>query len=395
LGPSEWLTAAPILKDKVVVSIMFTGMVYGEYILAIDEAIAAKMVDPGLKVGTQESRELITETFSEILNIIVGESIVEIANVFKKLTITAPKVIFGGITYPKVKAARVALDSGDGAMECFLYVDRMKLDIADSYKDAMSSLVRANNELRSAMTKLQEQQNIVLQAEKMGALGTMAAGVAHEINSPLATISLLGSQLKDLVDNPAQIVRADFVLALDTIEETVQRISKITNSLRTFANGLRGETYGQHSVKSILDNAVTLTEEHCLQKQVKLIRNNFSDLVVECKPIEICQVLVNIINNCCDAVEQLPDRWIKIEVNDSSDGVEIRILDSGRKIPEDVQKKMFDPFFTTKAIGKGSGLGLSVAKGIVDAHFGSLKFEPNHAHTCFVLRLPKKRIKVA
>jgi len=394
-GQVQLLETAPSFENNVVISIMFTGMVYGEYILAMDESTAAKLVDPSSTGARPELRETISEAFSEILNIIVGETIVDLGHVFKKLTITAPKVLFGKISYPKVRAAKMNLSSPKGQVDCFLYIDRMKLDIAASYKDAMSSLIRANQELKDAMTKLQEQQGMLLQAEKMGALGTMAAGVAHEINTPLATISLLGSQLKDHALDTEQMNRDEFVKALDTIEMTVQRISKITNSLRTFANGIRGEKFVLRSVKSLVDESIILCEEYIREKKVQLIWNSSLEADIECKPIEVCQVLMNLILNACDAAETTPSKWIKIETQEIKDKVEIRVIDSGNKIPDNVQTKMFDPFFTTKEVGKGAGLGLSVARGIVNGHGGELKVAQNTPNTCLVLRLPRRVRKTA
>jgi signal transduction histidine kinase len=389
--PNEGISIA---ENKVVVSIMFTGMVYGEYILVLNEDVASKLLvqasgapaDP--KKTITQTRSEIADTFSELLNIIVGESVVELGTVFKKLTITAPKVLFGQANYPKVRAGKSMLASSFGNIDCYLYVDRMKLDIASSYKDAMSSLVLANTELKNAMVKLQEQQALMIHAEKMGALGTMAAGVAHEINTPLATISILGGQLKDLAGEETDFDKKSFIDMIDLIEGTIFRISKITNSLRTFAQGIMGEAPSIKVISDIVEDALVLSEQKLEEKGIR-VQKNIANIPVECRPSEICQVILNLISNASDAISALPVKWIKIDTVDCGDALEIRVTDSGASIALDVQKKIFDPFFTTKAFGAGTGLGLSVAKGLIEGHGGTITLDTTSPNTCFVIRLFK------
>lgn len=118
------------------------------------------------------------------------------------------------------------------------------------------------------------------------------------------------------------------------------------------------------------------------------------ELTIECRAVQISQIVINLINNGVDAIENLGEKWVGVEIVDLEDQVEILVIDAGNGIPETLIQKIMQPFFTTKAIGKGTGLGLSIARGIAESHspsgyFGIHRDRPN---TTFYLRLPKKQM---
>ncbi len=107
-----------------------------------------------------------------------------------------------------------------------------------------------------------------------------------------------------------------------------------------------------------------------------------------CRPVQISQVLVNLLSNSFDAIEKCSEKWVKLEVQTESGWINFRIKDSGRGIPEHLMQKIMLPFFTTKEIGKGTGLGLSISKGIMESHGGKLELDPSQPNTCFILKFP-------
>jgi C4-dicarboxylate-specific signal transduction histidine kinase len=110
---------------------------------------------------------------------------------------------------------------------------------------------------------------------------------------------------------------------------------------------------------------------------------------VFCRPVEISQVLLNLINNAYQAAINLPRPWIKIECEDEEDFYRIRIIDCGPGIPPAIKAKLFQPFFTTKDIGVGTGLGLSISRGIIEEHLGQLSYVDDAINTTFEIHLPK------
>ena len=111
-------------------------------------------------------------------------------------------------------------------------------------------------------------------------------------------------------------------------------------------------------------------------------------LEIACRPTQIAQVLVNLINNSRDAVSNLNEKWIKVEVDKTDDNIIIAITDSGPGIPASVRAKMFNPFFTTKEVGVGTGLGLSISAGIIKSHNGQLRLASKSKNTRFEVVLP-------
>jgi signal transduction histidine kinase len=384
-------SSAGVFSNKnIFVSILYTGTVYGEYILALDRELACKMVNwmRGDDSSSVENAEIV-EVLAEFLNIAVGQSVVSLTKNFEKLTITAPKVFFGVASYPKVTTGKVTLKSDHGEVECLLYVDQMKLDIAESYKAALSNLTKTNTDLVSALGKLQAQQEVIVQMEKQSALGTMAAGVAHELNTPLTTIKLVSEKIRSLVSEN-DVNRVTFFKSVDTIDSTVERISKITTNLRIFAKGLQSEPSKLVAVDKLVSDSIVLLSEELKSKSIHVaLPLSQSPILVNCRPSEISTVIYSLVVNSIEILGQSKDKWIKIEAVETNKNVVIKIVDSGKGIAKDIAAKMFDPFFTTKDFGQGPGLGLSVAKSILEGHKGDIKYDQETKNTTFEISLPK------
>jgi signal transduction histidine kinase len=112
---------------------------------------------------------------------------------------------------------------------------------------------------------------------------------------------------------------------------------------------------------------------------------------LECRPTQITQVLLNLLNNARDAAEESEERWVQLDVTELADWIRISVTDSGKGIPVEIREKIMSPFFTTKAVGKGTGLGLSITKSIVDSHRGTLILDEESVQTRFVIELPKRQ----
>jgi signal transduction histidine kinase len=142
------------------------------------------------------------------------------------------------------------------------------------------------------------------------------------------------------------------------------------------------------SVALIVRDTVELCTERFRQHNIDLVIDPIEPgLYVECRGVQIAQVLLNLLSNAHDAVDGARERRVRIAVDNDDRDVRIAVSDSGPGIPPEIRARIMEPFFTTKEIGKGTGLGLSVSKGIAEAHGGRLALDPEARETRFVLTL--------
>jgi C4-dicarboxylate-specific signal transduction histidine kinase len=225
----------------------------------------------------------------------------------------------------------------------------------------------------------------------MAALGEMAASIAHEINNPLSIVSGLAHKLKTLATDSKMSPEAANEIA-ERLEATVARISRIVKSMRSFARDSGGDEMALTSVADLLQETLGLCSEKFKAHGVALkVGTVPKEALLLCRPTQIGEVLLNLLNNSYDAVVALPDPWISVVVEVDQRFIRFIITDAGSGIPEDIRDKILLPFFTTKEVGKGTGLGLSISKGITEAHGGCLCLDPSAKNTCFIVELPLKK----
>ena len=231
--------------------------------------------------------------------------------------------------------------------------------------------------------KIEAERAIAAQASKMASLGLVSAGVAHEINNPLAVISSIASSISDLRLNPER-----FSKSVEKLSRAVDRISRIVKGLRKFSRSSEGSKKKPMSLASIVRETISLTEMKSARHQTKVEFNLKSDAEVVCDDIEMEQVLLNLITNAIDAVKGEPDKWVRLSLEERAGELLLWVEDSGPGILADVSHRLFDPFFTTKGVGEGTGLGLSISKGIIEDHCGTIALLKDRKHTTFEIRLP-------
>ncbi len=277
----------------------------------------------------------------------------------------------------------------DAVSQAYESSDADRALLERSIEISSKELLDANQELRVNSEKIREHQAEMVAASKMSELGKMAGGLAHEINTPLAIIATHAGLLADLCSEKSPDLGAIASSAAE-IEVTSKRIADIVSALLAFSGDATGAPFSRTSIDQVVEGTVHLCAEKFRQQAVEFSMNVPKGLDVFCRPTQLSQVLLNLLNNAYDAIESLSEKWISLDARDTGKGtIEVSVCDSGRGIGKDIQEKLFRPFFTTKQIGKGTGLGLSVSLGIVSEHNGSLQLDETSQHTRFVITLPK------
>ncbi len=260
-------------------------------------------------------------------------------------------------------------------------VRRMHTYIVDS--------IRLSFEKDHLIQTLKETQAKMMYSAKMSALGEMAGGISHEINNPLTVILGRVHQLEEALETN-RFDQKELHKITSTIAMMVERVSKIIKGLRSFAREGKNDPREFISVKKLLTEVLEFCQTRFENHAVDLVMEDGpSDIVLECRSVQITQVILNLLNNAFDAVVDTEDAWVRVAVREESGNAIFTITDSGNGIPEELREKIMQPFFTTKSVGKGTGLGLSVSKGIIESHGGVLYLDSNARHTCFIVSLPR------
>lgn len=257
----------------------------------------------------------------------------------------------------------------------------------EELKEKEAQLERHRDELHQ---KVVDQSQKLLYSSKMSSLGEMAGGLAHEINNPLAIISMRAQKLQDGLES-GKLKPQDALELAQQIETTCLRINKIVRGLRAFSRDGSHDPMIEENLSSILADTIDLCAESLRSKGIVLQVKCEPHLSLECQPVQISQVLLNLIMNARDAIQGEKDKWIRIECSDLMEHLLIRVTDSGHGIAPATRDQMMLPFFTTKGVGEGTGLGLSICKGIVEQHQGQIVYNPDAENTQFLVSLPKKQ----
>ena len=250
--------------------------------------------------------------------------------------------------------------------------------------------IRSNiTDKKSAQQTLQGQRAKALYAEKMASLGEMSAGIAHELGNPLSAIRGRMEMLERTIDKEVPSAEQLKILSARIIAMS-DKMSRIIKGLRSYARDGSKDPFSQTSLTELVEDIIAFSDGKFknLHIDINLILPS-KEISIMCREAEIGQVIVNLISNACDAIKELKDKWINIEVTKKDSWALIAVTDSGNGISN--PNEIFNPFFTTKAQGMGTGLGLSISKTIVEAHHGSIEVDSNYPNTRFVVRLPLKQ----
>jgi PAS domain S-box-containing protein len=325
------------------------------------------------------------------------------------------------------------------SLECEAFrKDGSKIWIASSGRAVRENRVVVRYEgMTEDITQRKLLQTQLLQAQKLESVGHLAAGIAHEINTPTQYIgdnvrflkdafqdlkSLLANyeQLSVAADGnslsretvkeiAAAVERADAGYLLEEIPKAIEQTLEGVTRVSTLVSAMKEFSHPGTKEKTPLDL------NHAIESTITVARNEWkyvADMetdfdpslpLISCQPGEFNQVILNLIVNAAHAIGDVVGKGgplkgkITVQTRSCEEWVEIRIQDTGSGIPEHVRALIFDPFFTTKEVGKGTGQGLAIARSVVvDKHQGTIHFETEHGKgTTFIIRLPKEGNAVA
>lgn len=285
--------------------------------------------------------------------------------------------------------------------------------IRKSYLNLGQQVTEQTEEIQGAYDDLKESQEQLIQSEKMASLGQMVAGVAHEINTPLGyvtsnvdtlkgnfedievLVNMLGETTSEVRkpnrDNKAissklgaMIKMYEQLQANELSEESVQllndgaygleEISKLVTSLKDFAR-LDRQSTEKFNIHRSLESSVIIASNHIKGNNVNVVKN-YDERISEisCFPSKLNQLFLNIITNACQSMKA-KGGTLTISTKGRDEKIEIQFKDEGCGMDEETQHKMFDPFFTSKDVGEGTGLGMSIAYKIIEAHHGTIEVQ--------------------
>jgi len=252
------------------------------------------------------------------------------------------------------------------------------------------------------VTKLVDAEYIISQerqraqtSARLANFGEVSAGIAHEINNPLAVISALNFKLGSL--KKKEKLDDEFLESfIGKVDNQINHISKIVKSIKNLSRDGDKDPFESKSLQELVEEVKVLVEPKCNGKNIDLqFPDNFKDNSLMCQSVQLGQVFIIMINNAVDAISSLNEKWIKVSYNDYSDGVEFIFEDSGPGITEKLAQHIFMPFFTTKGVGEGTGLGLSLAVKIIKLHHGEIRVDHSSQNTKFIVYIPKEQTKMA
>jgi PAS domain S-box-containing protein len=248
-------------------------------------------------------------------------------------------------------------------------------------RDSMDAVVGTIVILEDISTRVQLEEQLQI-SEKMASIGVLAAGVAHEVNTPLTGISSFTQMLLEGAepDDPKTKV-------LEKIERQTFRAAKIVNGLLNLARPAQVES-GPSDINAVINDVLALLEHQFKTGRIQ-VRKEFAEHapIVQSIEYKLQQVFLNLFMNARDAMPR--GGWLTIATRQDHDAAIVEVSDTGSGIPAELLSRIYDPFFTTKEIGKGTGLGLSITYGIIQEHGGTITCESQVGQgTRFTLRLP-------
>jgi len=359
------------------------------------EEIISKLVSHGFSQKEKSTLENILNSFPGIVGYLEDDQISISNNDWKK--IYGPKVLLHEIDFKlgetiynfktsdkSVFLAEIELGEVFNNGICIINMRKMQNSLCIIF-----SLLEVT-ENKKIQLEIQQHKDLLQHNARLIDLGETIGGIAHEINNPLTVmIGKLSLLNKVFINNPTDYEKINKFFS--EINISSNRVMQIVKRMKSISRQSENDPFVWESLNSILEvvNLMTLSKAKNKDIDIILDKEDLENLSLHCRPSQLEQVLINLINNSIDAIENNANKWIKLEVLNLEDIIKLRIIDSGKGIKQDVQTRMWGSFYTTKEVGKGTGLGLSISKKIIESHHGKIYIDNDCPNTCFVIELFK------
>ncbi|HEY9063104.1 MAG TPA: ATP-binding protein [Pseudobacteroides sp.] len=276
--------------------------------------------------------------------------------------------------------------------------------LVDELKSKAQELIKINSELESAYSLLKDNQQKLISSEKMASLGRLTAGIAHEMNTPLAAVSTSLKEFEELLNEYYQsignpnVLPEDHRLIAKDMMKCLRLAIQAAEKSAGFIKGIKSQTSNMNTSNSQVFNAADVTKDalsildFAIRKgNCKLSTNFDNSIKIYGDPNRFVQMATNLVINSIDACK--PDGGnISIVIENYGDGIaKITFQDTGCGIPDEIKERIFDPMFTTKPFGEGTGLGLSIVHDLVNEFNGRINVESQKGLTSFFIFLPIKQ----
>ncbi len=260
-------------------------------------------------------------------------------------------------------------------------------------KNLEKEVEQKTKKLNQAMNDLKTTQAELIQSAKLASLGTLSAGIAHEINNSLNFVNgALRPLEKEISKHDSIVENPKIIKLIHTMKEGLKLTFGIIKSLRNYT-GLNQAKLNDVNIRKIVTGVLAILKSR-LSTEIEIHLDIEENLTVYGSVVGLNQVFMNLINNSIDAMKGQGSLTIK-SFSLSENEAEIKIQDSGQGIPKEIADRIFEPFFTTKDVGKGTGLGMHIVKMEMDRHGGSINIESKEGFgTTFTLILPKDAGKI-
>ncbi len=261
-------------------------------------------------------------------------------------------------------------------------IHKVFLIVAQKYKNSKEAIIIGFD---ITQTKLLESK--VWHNDKLKTIAALSTGIIHEIKNPLSIIK----GTTDLLihhDEFSEEKKHSFIKKIDLMTD---RIFHIIDGLKNLARDDYNDNLVPTKITKILTELEVLLKSRIISSKIDFKIHNFEkirDTSINCIEGQIIQILVNLINNSIEAIEELEEKWISIDVEKDKNLIQVKVTDSGKGIKPEEVEKIFLPFYTTKPKETGTGIGLGLCRDLAIKNKASLAYEDNNGHTSFVLVMP-------